>query len=869
MKSQTEKLAKKILRHMEAVSTGSQIGGILLMGSPGIGKTTFIDILGSLLGLKVVTIEVPHITEEHIINIPFVVFNPVANSTQSMQVDAGLDDYDLILAKSNLFQQISTGQSLTDDQYIAHLKKASKVVQELYKKLGGTETSIPQEIQDIRKNHTVILFLDEYYRHTTNRVRNILRGILNKKIGMHTIPKSTYVIYASNMKDAGIEQIHMNAQFTGVEFKSPSKQDWFSWLEAEYENHNKGVTLDKRLMEKFKKALKDEDINFHDVAADVYTSPRRWEQLLLYINSSLPVKDMDEASALITNVKNKFVRQTEEGQNRYSSLHEKVLNAVIDLIQETSKIKVSKEHALPGHQWRSALDHMVTQQIKLGSTGKFVPVISGPPGIGKTYEAYQVARKHNLRLIYIDVSELNPEDAIGMPIPGKMTTESVIFETTPNVRTNMTVKFSLPSLYYRIEKDINEKDKAYIASLKKEYGADADKYIKAYENQKYKYLIFFDEINATDERTMNALRRVILEKNFGPKGDGSGELLRLPKGSIVIGAMNPHAAERTSELTRHFSDVIDTIPANANWSKTKDYLMSQIPFRGVSDVTKGVSMDIMEEFIKKFKSKNTEKYDRETAPFHLEIGGTEVYISPREYQDMFSTLTRELNSGIKDVLREENKIEDIRGEIDEVVADALEDSLNFIFYKHEAEKEEFMHNLRLWVTKIPDEVFSGVISKKVTGVTDLSIVLSKYFDGKDVLSMPEDFDIINANNAISHDEFIDEIKQAVVEKLSTKAACQKYLLVRKFDKVDLKNEKLILDKDRKTSFFENFAMALFYTLDIHDFTYDRLSKLGTAINIAISQVVNKLATELTEDEYDAIIDTTLRIDLLKFKKDEK
>ena len=47
---------------------------MLLAGDPGIGKTTFMKDFSVLTGLRVIVVEAPHIAEEHIINIPFIVF---------------------------------------------------------------------------------------------------------------------------------------------------------------------------------------------------------------------------------------------------------------------------------------------------------------------------------------------------------------------------------------------------------------------------------------------------------------------------------------------------------------------------------------------------------------------------------------------------------------------------------------------------------------------------------------------------------------------------------------------------------------------------------------------------------------------------
>ena len=163
MASQALKLVKKTLRHMDAMSSGHQVGGILLAGDPGIGKTTFISMLGKLLGMKTIVIEVPHITEEHLINIPFIVFNPQGGKESgNTEIDS---EYKLVLAQSNLYTQMTSAAPMSDANYLSYMKSAPRHVQELFKALGGNEDTIPPSIAEARKNHKSILFLDEYYRH--------------------------------------------------------------------------------------------------------------------------------------------------------------------------------------------------------------------------------------------------------------------------------------------------------------------------------------------------------------------------------------------------------------------------------------------------------------------------------------------------------------------------------------------------------------------------------------------------------------------------------------------------------------------------------------------------------------------------------
>lgn len=836
-KGQISSLSSKVLRHMQQMAGGRAHGSILLAGDPGVGKTSFVETLSSLMGIRAIVIEVPHITEEHLINIPFLVFNPATQSAQGMKAELPLDEYEIVLAQSNLYSQMVSAQPISDQQYLDYMnggemggKRVPGHVQQLFKQMGGTETKIPDLIQRARAHYKVVLFLDEYFRQSSQRIRNILRGILNNKIGIHRIPKTVYVMYASNMRDEGLDPIQSNYQFKQINYRTPNKDEWFDWFISKHKD-----AVDERVIQKFQELLTDEDMSFQDVEASVRTSPRRWEQMLLYIGSSLPVESKEEAGTILTYVKNNFVNYQTGGK---SSLSEKVYAAVEELIRDTSNIQSTSDDE--GKDWRNQVDHAVKMQMKLGERRKYIPVVSGAPGIGKTYEMHKVAEKHNLLLIDIDVSELNPEDVIGIPIPGARD------------KGHISVKFSLPALFQRMQQEIKNREAEFAAKMKEEHGADAPKKIKEFQDQKWKYLIFFDEISRTDERTFNALRKVILEKNFGPAGNAKGENLKLPEGSIVVAAMNPpkddESGQGTTKLTSHFSDVIDVIPANPTWAKQREWMMSR-SFPGVDQNTKNFAMQIIDSFVEKFKSRD-DKYSAATAPFHLDLG-TEMYLSPREYTDMFTNLVGELDTGLDEVMADPNIDEgDLEDEIADLVADALEDSLQFVFTKHQIEPQEFLSTLRKWAKKIN---YSELARKKVDVGTTIGKSLENYLNGNNLAEMPKDLNFINVNNANNNAQVIEQIKEMFGEALKDEATVKKYVLDDTEKKVEMDEQGRKLESSQEATFkVANFVLAYLYSLKIHDYSNDRLGTIGKALSISIGDTLKKLtkAGKISEDTRD-------------------
>ncbi len=383
-------LVKKYLQHMRQFSTGAVSKGNMLVSPPGVGKSQFITALASLLGIELVTIEAPHIVEEKLINIPFLVKKPASNTQQQgntkVQVTKGTaqDEFDIELADSHLFTQLINAQAIPDAQYIQNVYNNANIAM-LYEATGGTREQIPQIIKDIRSKYRVILFIDEFWRTPSPTIAAILRSLLNKRLGMHQLPNYAYLTYASNLIDTGdsIAKRQQNQRFNMYHLGAASKEDWFAWLLAKFNNDTSGVKLNMNIINKFGKILKDEDISsdFETTSGDIVrASPRRWEQLILYVNSAFPIKNEQDAKSLITNVQINFLHYLD---SEYHPIAKKVVRAVVELIKEVSGITVKESDVNSDTDWRHTLQHQIEMKQVLGDYRSYIPVVSGPPGIGK------------------------------------------------------------------------------------------------------------------------------------------------------------------------------------------------------------------------------------------------------------------------------------------------------------------------------------------------------------------------------------------------------------------------------------------------------------------------------------------------------
>jgi hypothetical protein len=361
-------------------------------------NTSFIRGYAKLLGIPLVTVEAPHITEEHIINIPFMIIkgdqvkkdSAVIETAGKHTLEDDAQSFEIVQAESNLVTKLKTmkNQKLKDQQHLAAIAKD--------KNLRGVYANNRTLINTVRDAYNCILFLDEYYRNDNMKIRNILRNILNGRIGNDKIPKGTFIVYASNLDDDGLEGIPMNNDFAEMEFKAPDKEQWFDYVLKKYEtNDNKefpNIKMNEKVYNKFYDTISGSELSYDDDNAEVRSSPRRWEQFMLFVNANLPVTNVKEAKILMSNVEVNF-RNYIEGE--VSDLYPKVNKMMVELIKETSGIDFDGS-THPQTEWKDVLEQQLATKIKMDSEAdsdkearKYVPVVSGEPGIGKCLRGNQ------------------------------------------------------------------------------------------------------------------------------------------------------------------------------------------------------------------------------------------------------------------------------------------------------------------------------------------------------------------------------------------------------------------------------------------------------------------------------------------------
>lgn len=674
------KLTGLVLKHMisRADERGTQ-KGIMLTGDPGIGKTSFLRTFASMMGMELVLMEVPHLADEHIINIPVVQALPegkIVRQTVKGEIKNEERQVNLILAQSNLYAKLKRPYVLPTDKYLALLNNKSKAhmahARTMFKAMGGKLTSlgdpvneIPEDIAHLRSVFSKILFLDEYYRQTTEQIRNSLRGLVENNLGLSKLPRHVYPIFASNMKDEGLDSSPKNEFVAPVEMQVSTPDEWFGYLTTEFEANKR--PLKKEVVDMMYTILYANPswLSYEDRNKDIRISPRRWEQIMVYINQSLPPPTHDVARNLMTNISlNFFNPKTGE---KVDAVHDLVMQAVSRLINESipdNCIPVEKWNAMsfkdklgkyqcyqttekdrvPKTEWEETFRHQLIRKLSLGPARKHMPTLAGQPGVGKTHIIKAMALHYKLSCIYINCANLSYEDVTGTPLPA---TDPDALDAVGGDRSEL--KDGDVHVYFAESK---------LCKLIYKGAEENPPHPDTKDKKAYRYLIFLDEFNRVqDVRTFNALRKLVLEERFD---NGQG----LPEYSLLVAAVNLDDGGNIQELTSHMKDVMDIIPCLPSWDRQVEYMKrikpEDIPRKADAFGSAGLPIrfpEIMPQLLEVIKAVNLahmdETFDGEGDPrFQVRIGDNSIYFSPREYTDLYLFSIRSLDTDIKNFLRE-------------------------------------------------------------------------------------------------------------------------------------------------------------------------------------------------------------------------
>ena len=470
-------------------------------------NTSSIEQFADIVGMDIITIEAPHVSEDAIISVPYLVKSGSSSEQKTMQMKESQDiGFEVVSAESALISDLKNKKPMTQANWDKAVNK--------YKHLADIREKFKRPIRNIRKTYNKILFLDEFYRTGSKRIQNLFRTILNGYLGDTPIPKNIYIIFASNMDntDGSLDEIPLNHQFTALNFDTPSKDDFMAYIGSKFagaEGEEDQAKVKPEVFNKFLEVLDNEDMGGKDEETGIRVSPRRWEEIIKYVSNGIPPKTQKDAEALVQFV---YINMKNYKDGTQSSKTEKYAQMVRDLINENSKFNVDAVHAPVPSDWENLFSNQIKSKMQLGADRKYVASLAGKPGVGKTSKMRSLAKELGAKLIEIDCSTLNSEDVVGLTTPNKKVVTSTDKNGNEVKEEILQTKFTAPPLWSKI---MNQYDPSITIP-----------------GSSYTHILFLDEITRASKRVMNSIRSLMLEKKVNAN-------FAIPEDMMIVTALNP------------------------------------------------------------------------------------------------------------------------------------------------------------------------------------------------------------------------------------------------------------------------------------------------------------------------------------------
>ena len=604
------KFVENVLLNMINTSKGQEKGSLLLKGDPGTGKTSSIEQFADIVGMEIITIEAPHVSEDAIISVPYLVKSGLNVENKTVQMKETQDiGFEVVSAESALISDLKNKKPMTQANWDKAVNK--------YKHIADIREQFKRPIKNIRKTYNKILFVDELYRTGSKRIQNLFRTILNGYLGDTPIPKNIYIIFASNMDntDGSLDEIPLNHQFTALNFDTPNKEDFMAYIGSKFagaEGEESTAKVIPEVFNKFMDVLSTEDMGGKDEETGIRVSPRRWEEIIKYVSNGIPPKTQKEAEALVQFV---YTNMKDYKEGTQSSKTEKYAQMVRDLVNENSEFNVDAIKAPVASEWENLFENQIKSKMSLGGDRKYVASLAGKPGVGKTSTMRRLSKEMGAKLIEIDCSTLNSEDVVGLTTPSKKVIKTTDDEGNEVEEEILQTKFTAPPLWSKI---MNQ----YDASI-------------TIPGSAYTHILFLDEITRSSKRVMNSIRSLMLEKKVNAN-------FAIPEDMMIVTALNP-TDTGAEELSDHLADVMDIIDVEVKDIELYKYLKFKEENKTANgdigfDITSKM-INIFRELINKLESDTDtdgEPIKGNTKKWYWQWDNNVIYVSPREVDDMIS-----------------------------------------------------------------------------------------------------------------------------------------------------------------------------------------------------------------------------------------
>ena len=598
-------LAWTILNNAFAMDKASAKMALMLVGDAGTGKTSQVRKFARLVGCTLIVIEAPHISAEQVIRIPFVV-------SVSKGRNANIRDEATIYV-----DETTTAVERAESSLVTKLKKTEQISNGAWGNLLKMDGELTKAMQDphlastivaFRKLYDRILFVDEFFRVQNKNVANILRGLLNGKIGQDRLPLRTYFMFASNVdntdgslniaghirtQDVKADEVDSNAL---KEYMMTKFFDTRSRLEEALRTDPTSLDNDE-MTELAGPPMRQEALNcvmdvllksdakgkspFARSQDDSRSrlSPRRTEEMVKAINGYMSLMDKGGDKEQIAQYILQKIHQNMTTMNADSGEFSKhfLYDDMMDSVRAMLASKGVNNPTLPSaFEWDKGIKAELALANALGNSRKYPLLVSGATGIGKTFTINKTAREEKMGFLSIECHTLSKDDAIGITLPSRVSMTDASGVTRTIMQANQT---EAPLYRYIAEEYEHQKAQGANSLAKYAETGDAD-YLEGgskfvgfipHPDRKYNFILFLDEFSRVEDKSIyNQLRRLILEREFADGKKLAGDIM-------IMGAMNPTDAQGATEgLTDHMIDVVDIMDSQPSVKGFKNALVAEL-----------------------------------------------------------------------------------------------------------------------------------------------------------------------------------------------------------------------------------------------------------------------------------------------------
>ena len=634
----SQKLVNTLIKNMYGHITKRQKAYVLLVGDVGIGKTSRLRFVQKVLGMNLIIIEAPSVGEDDLIEIPFLV---VTGKKEERNV------YGLKHAESTMVTRLRAMKHKTVSDSIwkkmlAGSPNAKKVHNSLANPRSGS-SNIDKVRVDFNsgvvgnddERYNTILFIDEFYRSGSTNIQNILRNILNGKIGNTEIPSYVYIVFASNILDneGTLDEIAGNNDFHAIDIDDEvTAASTLSAIADSTGSNNEAIdgdtidanAIDPEIFNMFSAIVADDDFERDedleiDTEAPSRISPRRLSFMMEYFDKNNPIQNEEHARSMVLYLRTQF-RDYQSGNlselyGKYRKVLEKMLESAPIEASTDPKAITKFVDSVKDTSWHTLLDQKLNT-IERYKDGNYQPLIlSSLPGMGKTTAVRNFVGAKKWALLEKDVSTLSDDDVKGV----SLLDESSNSEGKPVSRSED------PALYIEIREAV-EKAKAQGAP---------------------KLLILFDEFSRpANQKVFNAVRQILLDKSIlGKKLDEGWE------GNVIImGALNPNDVG-TVPLSMHVSDTLDILAIHNDIKVVFEDHILQDPHITLMEDEHGIKLtqyftEFFYTFLESGKLTAEDLEEKKLPNYHLRLftdpDEEPYYFSPRNYTDIFVSTVNNL-----------------------------------------------------------------------------------------------------------------------------------------------------------------------------------------------------------------------------------